>query len=237
MAAGFWNVNGWSVNQSSDNFIFRSEAVNYLNFDILGLAETHLKGHETIKLDGYLWFGHNRVELHRNAWSGSGGVGFLVKQDLLDSFDIKIEDKSSEGILWLSLKNFEDNSSFYACVCYLPPKHSTRSTDPCKFYDTLLSNIYEFQEKGMIFICGDVNSRCGEEVDFIEGIDDLPLRDVVDFKRNEYCDILIQFLIDANFCILNGRNCLKNDFTCIRPQGCSVVDYCFISHDCLNIFN
>ena len=59
---------------------------------------------------------------------------------------------------------------------------------------------------------------------------------MVDFTCNDYCDILIQFLIDANFCILNGRNFLKNDFTCIRPQGCSVVDYCLVSHDCLNMF-
>ena len=44
------------------------------------------------------------------------------------------------------------------------------------------------------------------------------------------------FLIKSNFCILNGRNCIKNDFTCIRPQGCSVVDYCLVSHNELSMF-
>lgn len=36
--------------------------------------------------------------------------------------------------------------------------------------------------------------------------------------------------------MLNGKNCLKNDFTCIRPQGCYVVDYCLVSHDSLHLY-
>ena len=46
----------------------------------------------------------------------------------------------------------------------------------------------------------------------------------------------MEFLINSNFSVLNGRNYLKNDFTCIRPQGCSVVDYCFISQNDLLMF-
>ena len=36
--------------------------------------------------------------------------------------------------------------------------------------------------------------------------------------------------------MLNGRNFVKNDFTCVRPQGRSVVDYCLISHDSLALY-
>ena len=42
-----------------------------------------------------------------------------------------------------------------------------------KSYDCLLANSHEYQNHGCIFICGDFNSRCGDMVDFIEGIDDL----------------------------------------------------------------
>ena len=34
-------------------------------------------------------------------------------------------------------------------------------------------------------------------------------------------------------CVLNGRSKGQNDFTCVRPQGLSVVDYCFVPHDYL----
>ena len=81
------------------------------------------------------------------------------------------------------------------------------------------------------FLCGDFNSRCGNNYDFIVGIDSLPERNVVDFKTNSSGDILIEFLINANMCMLNGRNCVNNDFTSISTKGCSVVDFCIVSHD------
>ena len=42
----------------------------------------------------------------------------------------------------------------------------------------------------------------------------------------EFCDM----------CVLNGRNCLKNDYTSISTKGCAVVDYCLVPHDSLNNF-
>lgn len=37
-------------------------------------------------------------------------------------------------------------------------------------------------------------------------------------------------------CMLNGRNNVCNDFTSISSKGNSVVDYCFVSHDKLALF-
>ena len=36
--------------------------------------------------------------------------------------------------------------------------------------------------------------------------------------------------------MLSGRNYIQNDFTSVSSKGCSVVDYCIISHDQLNDF-
>ena len=36
--------------------------------------------------------------------------------------------------------------------------------------------------------------------------------------------------------MLNGRNCIKNDFTSVSSKGCSAVDYCIASHDQLSDF-
>jgi hypothetical protein len=49
--------------------------------------------------------------------------------------------------------------------------------------------------------------------------------------------VMIDFLINTNFCMLNGRNCINNDVTCVRTQGVSVVDYCLVSHNDLDLFN
>lgn len=55
--------------------------------------------------------------------------------------------------------------------------------------------------------------RIGEMSDFIEGVDDIPQRDVIDFTKNQYGDVFCKFLTDCNCYVLNGRNGIKNDFT------------------------
>ena len=142
-----------------------------------------------------------------------------------------------EGILLLSLKSKTDSVNFNICVCYLPPLNSSRQIDAQRFYDCLLANIYEYQNHGRIFICGDFNSRCGDMVDFIEGIDDLGYRETIDFNVNKYGHLLIEFLLNSNMCILNGRYCSSNDFTCITSTGRSVVDFCLVSHEDLPIYS
>ena len=37
--------------------------------------------------------------------------------------------------------------------------------------------------------------------------------------------------------ILNGPNSVNNDFTSIPTKGCSVVDFCLVSHDNLSMFD
>ena len=70
--------------------------MNHLSLDIIGLAETHLKNSEKLQIAGYRWFGQNRENVHRKAKCGSGGVGFLVKEHILNEFDCKILDDATE---------------------------------------------------------------------------------------------------------------------------------------------
>ena len=46
---------------------------------------------------------------------------------------------------------------------------------------------------GPICMFGDFNSRCGNLIDFIEGVDELIEREVIDFTVNKYGHILIDF--------------------------------------------
>ena len=101
-----------------------------------------------------------------------------------------------------------------------------------------MSGIYKYQDNGLIFICGDFNSRSGENADYIAGVDEVTDRDVVDFTCNFYGDIFIDFLVNANYILrmLNGRNFIHNDFTSVSSKGSAVVDYCVVSHDSLSTF-
>ena len=59
---------------------------------------------------------------------------------------------------------------------------------------------------------------------------------LIDFTTNKYGHVLIDFLINCNLCMLNGRNNTANDFTSISSRGCSVVDYCLVGYEKLDIF-
>ncbi|CAC5415626.1 unnamed protein product [Mytilus coruscus] len=208
----------------------------HMTQDIVGVCETHLKYDDVLHVNSYNWIGQNRKHLHKNAKTGSGGVGFFVKKSYYKMFDIGVLDTSFEGILWVYFKHKKSDFKFSVCVAYLPPENSTRQVDKDVFFDTLISQVYEHQNSGPFFICGDFNSRFGDENDCIVGVDDLCPRDVVDFKYNSYGNTFIDFLISVNCCTLNGKNFVNNDFTYISTKGCSVVDYCIVPYDNLNLF-
>ena len=75
---GSWNVNGWT----ESNKLLRSEIIKKLNLDIICLSETHLFTNDVISLFGYTWFGHNRSVTHVRVNKASGGVGWLVKNEV-----------------------------------------------------------------------------------------------------------------------------------------------------------
>ena len=129
-----------------------------------------------------------------------------------------------------TLSHRVDKFCLVLCVCYLPPENSSRQEDVLSFYDNLLADIYQYQSLDTVCIFGDLNSRCGDLKDYIEGVDVLKERGEIDFQVNKYGHFLVDFLINSNFCMLNGRQNSKNDFTSVSTKGASVVDYCFVSH-------
>lgn len=84
-------------------------------------------------------------------------------------------------------------------------------------YENLLSQVHTYQtNSSLLYLCGAFDSRCSDS-DFIPGVHDVLDRDVIDYVLNLYDNCLINFLVDTNVCILNGRNTVKNDFTFVGP--------------------
>ena len=134
MTCGFWNTCGWNKDEQSDHSKIREMCIQ--GIDIIGIAETKLRGNDKLIIDGYEWIGHNRVNIHKRAKIGSGGVGFLVKKCLYNIFNIDVLDKSYEGILWIKCSSKFCDAVISMCVCYLPPDGSTRNSDAEDFFDT-----------------------------------------------------------------------------------------------------
>ncbi|ESO94794.1 hypothetical protein LOTGIDRAFT_161046 [Lottia gigantea] len=83
-----------------------------------------------------------------------------------------INNSSHEDILWIHVTGINSNLSLCLAVCYLPPEGSTRPCEPQTFFETLLEQIYSYQNMGDIQICGDFNARCGDASDTIDGVHD-----------------------------------------------------------------
>ncbi len=217
------------------NYILRHACIQHMDLDIIGVAETHLRNEKGLDFPGYAWFGHNRTVLHHKAKCGSGGVGFLIKDCIMSRYHVSVFDNNNEGTLWLKLTDkIASSCNFLICVCYLPPEYSTRNVDASDFFDTLMLQIASYKDYTVGYICGDFNSRCSSLLDFIEGTDTLPHRDVIDNVVNNHGRLMCDFLINANYCILNGRNDELNDFTCVSVKGSSVVDYCVCPYESVN---
>ena len=153
----------------------------------------------------------------------------FVKSTILEHCSC-VTDMSVEDVIWLKLENRQSGHKLTLFICYLPPEGSSRRCDGEAFYSDLMLKFYEYQNEDDVIICGDFNSRCGDATDYIECVDSVRPREVVDCKINSYGQLLIDFLIDCNLCMINGRTG-ENDFTNINGNGSSVVDYIVVPHE------
>ena len=72
--------------------------------------------------------------------------------------------------------------------------------------------------KACFFVCGDFNSRVGDDSDYIEGVDDVRPRKVLDFTPNANGDLPIDFLVDCGLCMINCRIGINN-YTHVSHRG------------------
>ena len=226
------NVSGWTVL----NHNLRESIIISLDSQIVSIKETHLINDAVIHVLKYIWYGHNRKNLHVNAPKGSGGVGFLVHNTIFQRYDVNVIDQTYEGILVLKLAHRYSYFTFCIASCYLPPENSPWGRDGELFYSHILSLMYNMEYENFI-ICGDLNSRIGNMSDYINDVDNVAPREILDKHVNQHGKCLIDFLLEAKMCILNGRiSPENNNYTSKSTKGISVVDYFIVPHSNLSCF-
>ncbi len=169
--------------------------------------------------------------VNRKALRGSGGVGILIHNRLSQHYRHEVLDQSVEGILWVKLTSrMNSEVSIVICSCYLPPIDSSRSVNGEQYFEELLCQCHKYQNEGIILIGGDFNARCAELSEYIEGVDKVPTRSAIDLTVNRYGELLMDFMISTNTCMLNGR-IGQNNFTSVSNKGKAVVDYCIVPYE------
>ena len=174
---------------------------------------------------------------------------------------LSIVKKDSRGIIWLKLEKcaFNVENDIYLCLCYVPPENSSVYKNgnselyECDFFDVINDDILYFQNRGDIFLCGDLNARVGECDDCLEytGLGEfidlpdsvhrvLPDRKTADKTVNAFGNSLINLCKNNQLNIVNGR-LEPGLFTCYtsnrKVTGCSTVDYVITSSHIFNLIN
>lgn len=118
---------------------------------------------------------------------------------------------------------------------YLSPENSVWGRDSVNFFAHLEHIIYTCPDVDDVIITGDINSRIGDSLDYIPGIDEVRPRIHIDTYKNLHGNSFIDFLLNTRMFICNGRITPQFDnFTFIEPsRGRSVVDYFVVSLETL----
>ena len=214
------------------NELICTQILDKINGNIICINKTILTGQNTIFIDGYTWYGHNRPTKHVNARRGSGGVRLFVKNELFNHFKVEIIDKSTDGILLLQFTHLVSEYTIAVVSCYLPPVSIL-------FFGHLLSISYTLDCHNVV-IAGDLNARIVGLHDLIPDVDNISNRVNIDDTKSGHYEEMIDFLLDMKFCVVNGRVTKECDnyrsmitkeydnYTCVSSS--SVVDYMLVPH-------
>ena len=234
---GQFNVNGWHSTRNPYNNEFKMNVLKCMNVSIVILCETHCLNDQTIEIENYTVYQHNRQpqgEVRR----GSGGVAIALKNSLLFSHEVLGIYKNYDGIMGIKLRNIYTDYTVGVMGNYLSPDNYRYGRD-AECYFNNCSVLWEtLIDCDLRLGGGDYNARSKQLIDFLPDIDGnlVPPRTNIDNVQNSHGESFITFLKDNRTVILNGRVTPQfNNFTFVTPRGASVPDYMICPID--NLYN
>ena len=86
-----------------ENTSFKLCLINHLYFDVLILPETHCLPSQSLNIDNYKVYQHNRPN-QSNARKGSGGIAIAIHWSILNSHSVESVVKGDDEQLAVDLK-------------------------------------------------------------------------------------------------------------------------------------
>ena len=232
-----FNVNGWFSNTKPYNNIFKKLVMKCLNVDIVILCEIHCLNDDTISIDNYTIFQHNR-QPQGGGRRGSGGIAIAIKNSIFFTHEVLGIYKTADGILGLKLRETFTEYTVGIMANYLSPSNYHYGRDAENYFNNCAVLWETLSDCDLRVGAGDYNSRTKQEVDYLPDIDGglIPPRVNLDQNKNSHGDSFLSFLKDTRTIILNGRVTPEyNNFTFVTPRGASVPDYIICPVD--NLYN
>ena len=191
-------------------------------YDIVFLSETHLSNDDSFNprtLGFSVCYRSDRNTSGRRA----GGVLVFVNSSTKPRISL--------------CKTFSDNEQLYISVdnsvilggIYIPPR--PYSIDIDERFSILQNNIQQISATGLpLLLFGDFNARIGTcSIEFSDCSEKTSFSiDNIDKTRNRSGSILRSICSEEHLRILNGT-IIPMGYTCIRPKGTSVIDFCLSS--------
>ena len=210
-------------------------------FDILACSEIKLFNIPADEFPNFEIFSFKqKSQLH--------GLSLIARKELFP-FSKKILNTKSKCVLWVVFGFSNSDFAFIVGAIYIPGECS-KFADKNDF-EKICEDIITLKNKYNcpLIILGDMNARSGNLNDFltisdvdlqfkkeIENIGITTNRFNLDTRINTYGRNLVNMWNDFNLKIVNGR--FGNDlgvgnYTCHKPTGESLVDYCLVSDELL----
>ena len=175
-----------------------NQIVNEKDPSIVCLTETHLAKKETIEIEGYTNFYHNKT-------SDSGGIVIGVKNEIA-KFCKEVNRISQPGEqLWIRLSNTK--TKLRIGVVYAPQESRNKKEVFKKMYEDIISEINEAKTNcEKLFIIGDLNCK-------------------IDKKITKSGNILLKTIKEYDLCTINSLSVTVGKWTRIEGKSKSVIDY------------
>ena len=227
-------MNGYNSISKPYNKIFKQTVIASLYSDFWILPETHCQGNETINLNEFKVYQHNRSGNGNRR--GSGGIAIAIHNSVLETHEVIAIFRGLDGQIAVKLQNNINNFLLGIVGLYLSPDSYLYGQDPENFFNEAAVLWEDMSGCDLLIGAGDLNSRTQEILDYLPDIDgNVPTRINPDKKKNSHGSHFITFLKDNRSVILNGRITPEyNDFTFVSTRGCSVPDYIFCPLDGLH---
>ncbi len=221
-----YNVLAWNIHGLGDKLGYPDIYHKLKRHDIIFLSETWLKENTPEKeyqLDGFVPKSVPRCNIDNNN-KVSGGLLLYIKKDIRTQVDFI--NSHCDHFLVIRVNNLP--RPIYVIFSYVLPYDSSYKCQSCdnNFYEQLYDLYIKYSDEGIVYICGDLNSRTSNMNDCPEsydtgilseaGIDDcldttfkcdslLPDRISFDSVCNKQGKLLLDFCKSTGTRIVNGR--------------------------------
>ena len=156
----------------------------------------------TLVLPGYRFHHVSRTFKHKNASRASSGIGILVAKKFEKHTRI---DLTYDHLVWLTITTEYYQKNIKIGCAYIPPENSTYVGLRNDYFTMLEEEVARYTESHHIISCGDFNSRAGRAPDYDNNINVLNERCNEDGVINKYGRSLLNFCINTELKIANGR--------------------------------